>query len=69
MINWQLLVLKLRNHKSLALIAKEIGCQYKHLGDLSRGDVKEPRWSTGVKLLDYYYDVYKDMGKIYDQSK
>jgi hypothetical protein len=64
MINWQLLILKLRKHIHYGALAKEVGCNYQHILRLSRGDVKEPKWSAGVKLLDFYYDMGGEMKDI-----
>jgi hypothetical protein len=62
MINWSLLVCKLRKVKSLRAISKELGIKQDHLTRLARGDVAEPKFSNAVKLLDYYYDnVSTDM--------
>ena len=61
MINWQMLVLKLRKHKSIRQIAIELEMDGQGLQKLSRGVMKEPKFSAGVKLLDYYYDVYGNM--------
>ena len=64
LVNWQILTLKLRAVKPLSRIAKEIGAQERHLNRLARGDVKEPRWSTAINLLNYYHDNIGDMDAI-----
>jgi len=64
LVNWQILCLKLRQVKPLATVAKEIGIDWQHLNRLARGETKEPRFNTGIKLLDYYYDHVGDMEAI-----
>ena len=64
MIDWQKVCLNLRsNYKPLATGAREIGAKDKHLCDLARGEVMQPRFLTGVKLLDLHYDVMGDRHK------
>ena len=57
MINWQLLALKIRKYKSYSLIEKEIGVSAEHLRKLSRNEQQEPRFSSGIKLLDLAHDL------------
>jgi hypothetical protein len=55
-VDWQLLtcLIRARSHpKGRLRIAKACGTSPKHLGDLERGDVAEPRFDTGIRLLDY----------------
>jgi hypothetical protein len=60
-INWQTVTLNLRRHyKPLSQVAKEIGSDWKHLNRLARGEVMQPRFNTGVKLLDLHSDVCPD---------
>jgi len=55
--NWSIICLQLRrDYKSLGAIGKEIGSDWQHLNRLARGDVKEPKFMVGVKLLDLHYD-------------
>lgn len=56
-IDWQKVTLNLRRYyKPLATVAKEIGSDWRHLNRLARGEVKQPRFNTGIKLLDLHYD-------------
>lgn len=64
LIDWQMLCLKLRKVKPLARVAKDIGSDWQHLNRLARGETKDPRFNTGIKLLDYYYDHVGDMESI-----
>lgn len=55
-IDWQLLtcLIRARCHPAGRLkIAHACGTSAKHLGDLERGEVAEPRFDTGIRLLDY----------------
>ena len=58
MIDWQTVTLSLRTHyKPLSAVAVEVGSDWQHLNRLARGEVMQPRFDTGVKLLDLAYDV------------
>lgn len=57
MIDWSLLFLLLRKYgHNVARVSKAVGLDYSHCGRLARGDVAEPRFNSGVKLLDYASD-------------
>jgi hypothetical protein len=48
-------VLNLRTHyKPLSTIATEIGMDWQHLNRLARGDVAEPRFNSGLRLLNLH---------------
>lgn len=58
MIDWQQLAISLRQHyKPLEQVANEIGMDRQHINRLARGEVAEPRFNSGVRLLDLAYDV------------
>lgn len=58
MIDWQALTNALRSHyKPLTQVASEVGMDWQHVERLARGEVAEPRFNSGVKLLDLAYDV------------
>jgi len=57
-VNWQQIVLQLRgNYKPLAAVAREIGCEEPTLNRLARGEVSQPRFDIGVKLLELHGSV------------
>ena len=56
MIDWQQVALNLRRYKPLSQVAKEVGSDWRHLNRLARGEVKQPRFETGVRLLDLHLD-------------
>lgn len=60
MIDWQKVCLNLRRYKSLNTVAKELGVDGAHLRRIARGEVAEPRFNTGVKLLDLHYEKFPD---------
>ena len=64
LVDWQMVCLKLRSHKPLSEVAKDVNCGYQNIRRLASGDVKDPRFNTGVRLLDYYYDHIGDMEAI-----
>ena len=64
MINWQKVCWNLRtNYKPLSRVAKEVGSDWRHINRLARGEVEQPRFLTGVKLLDLHIDVMGDRHK------
>lgn len=57
MIDWQRVTLNLRSrYKPLSQIAKEIHSDWRHLNRLARGETNQPRFDTGMKLLDLHMD-------------
>ena len=57
MINWRTVTNNLRaKYKPLSQVANEVGSNEQHLNRLARGEVNQPRYNTGVKLLDLHYD-------------
>jgi hypothetical protein len=58
MIDWQKVVLNIRRHyKSLHRVAREIQSNERHLNRIARGEVNEPRFNTGLRLLDLHHKV------------
>ena len=56
-IDWQSVCANLRrNYKPLSQVAKEVGSDWRHLNRLARGEVKQPKFSVGVRLLDLHLD-------------
>ncbi len=56
-IDWSLICCQIRNnYKSLSSVAKEVGSDWQHLNRLARGEVSEPKFMVGIKLLDLHYD-------------
>jgi len=57
MTNWQQITLNLRsNYKSLSAIGREVGSDWQHMNRLSRGEVSEPKYSVGIKLLNLHFE-------------
>lgn len=63
-IDWQKVCLNLRKYKPLSQIAKEIGSDWQHLNRLARGEVDQPRFDTGVDLLNLHFDKFPDLHKV-----
>lgn len=57
MIDWHRVVLDLRGHGSLESIARRVGSDGRHLRRLARGEVEQPRFNTGVAVLDLHLDL------------
>lgn len=57
MIDWQLVANMLRRHAPLAEIERQIGMARGSLNRIARGEADEPKFSTGMALLDYAHDV------------
>jgi hypothetical protein len=56
MINWQQVLLNLRGYKHIAKIAREVGSDERHLNRIARGEVMQPRFDVGMRLLDLHFD-------------
>lgn len=55
-IDWQMIVLRLRKALgSVERIHRITGMDWQHLNRLARGEVKEPRFSSGMKLLNLHW--------------
>ena len=54
MINWQRVCLNLRRHY------RPLSSDWRHLNRLARGEVDQPRFLTGVRLLDLHADIMGD---------
>lgn len=53
MIDWALVILLLKKYFGNAdKIAKAAISDWQHIGRLARGEVNEPRFNTGIRLLD-----------------
>jgi len=58
MIDWQQLATNIQNSGyALSRAAKLVHCDPQHIRRLARGEVIEPRWSTGLRLLDLHFDL------------
>ena len=55
-LDWQLLVLKLRSVAPLSVISKRLRRNPEWLSTIARGDVAEPKFSDGIALLNYAAD-------------
>lgn len=57
MVNWSAVCLHLRSrYKPLSEVAKEVGSDWRHLNRLARGEVQQPRFDVGMRLLDLHLD-------------
>jgi hypothetical protein len=63
MIDWQRLTLNLRSKDTLSSFATEFGCDSMTLQRLARGDVEEPRFELGLKLLNAHLDAFPEKHK------
>lgn len=58
LVDWALLILLIKKHgATVERITEETGVGWKQQGRLARGEVHEPRFSAGVRLIDLAYDV------------
>jgi hypothetical protein len=58
MIDWQKVTLNLRaKYGPLTKVAKVVGSDERHLNRLARGDIQQPRFNTGVALLDLHLEA------------
>ena len=51
-INWQRIALELRKHMPLEQASKRLGKHKLWLNQIARGEIGEPSFSDGLKLLD-----------------
>lgn len=59
--NWQLVVLKLKRAGYTATqIGNATGMNWQHINRLGRGDTHEPRFNSGIKLLQLARAVLAD---------
>ncbi len=57
MIDWPQLALQLRKHVGpLQTLSRKLGRHHGYLGQIARGEVREPGFSDGLKLLDFAHD-------------
>jgi hypothetical protein len=57
-INWQKVTLNIQNNGvPLTPLSLKLGKHKGYLPQLARGEVKEPRFSDGLVLLDIHLDV------------
>ena len=58
LIDWVKITSEIRKHHgSLAKGAKSIGCCAETLRQINRGEIREPKFTLGVKILDAHFDV------------
>jgi predicted transcriptional regulator len=57
-VDWQTLILLTQRRSGLSrdALAKRAGANWAHIGHLARGETADPRFSTGVRLLDVAAD-------------
>ena len=61
MIDWSTIIINLRfKTGSLESLARDINSCPVHLRRISRDEVKEPKFSTGVRLLDLHSDHFPE---------
>ena len=60
LIDWRLVCILLHKHMSYYKIAAACSMQWKHIRDLAAGIVQEPRFNSGIRLLDLAYDVLSE---------
>ena len=55
-INWQRIALELRKHMPLEQASRKLGRHKGWLNQMARGEIGEPAFSDGLKLLDFACD-------------
>ena len=56
MIDWMMIVLRLRRHFTGESLAKLVDAHPATIRRIGRGEVNEPKFGTGVRLLDLHHD-------------
>lgn len=62
-IDWSKVVLNLRTQFPLNYVSRKVKADVRSLGRLSRGEIKEPKFSQGLALLDLHLDACPDRHK------
>jgi hypothetical protein len=57
LVDWTTLLPVMRRHKPLARIGAECGLCEQTINRLARGDVADPHFSQGIRLLDLAADL------------
>lgn len=57
LVDWTLLLPLLRRRASLSRIGDTVGIDEATINRLARGEIKDPRFSQGLRLLDLAADV------------
>lgn len=56
-VDWQQLALNLRKHGALRSFSEGLNVNRDYLGQLSRNEIAEPKFSVGVALLNLHLDL------------
>lgn len=60
-VDWQRVTINLRSHYGpLSRVSRITGAGETHLQRLARGEVNEPKFMVGIRLLDLHFDVMGD---------
>lgn len=60
-LNWQTIILNIRsNGISCASIARRVGCDPSAIRHLATAEVKEPKFSIGIEILNMHHDLCRD---------
>lgn len=63
-MNWQEIVIALRQQgQTLVQIARETGLTDTAIYDMSKGKTQDPRFSTGIVLIQYAKECGVDFGR------
>lgn len=63
MIDWHTVLVNIGSRKSMKKVGQEVNACPVNLRRIRRGEVKEPKFSVGVKLLDMHLDMFPDKHK------
>jgi len=65
MIDWQRVILNLNRHGySCAKIARIVSAKQAHIARLARAEVDQPRFNTGMKILQLHNEVCFEQVKV-----
>ena len=69
-IDWQKLLLNLRRHQNLDKVGKHLGVDPRTLNRIARGETIEPKFTTGIKLLNLHFDLEPEKHRqLYQEQK
>ena len=60
MIDWQKTVLEIRRHIPCQQVDRKLGLHLDYTAKLARGEIREPKYSDGVRLLELHRSLCND---------
>lgn len=62
-LDWPVIVLRLKGKRTYRELAEIMGCHPSVFSSLISGATAQPKFTTGVKILDLHYDLFPELHK------